>query len=171
MSTAPEAQKAAKAGKTAKGDVKSEPKVTAKSKAKAEAAAAEKAAAAKPAKAPKPALAKKPAAKKAGAVRRPAHSESRLAQVLIAPIVSEKATMAAEKHNQVLFKVMRDATKPEIKAAVELMFKVTVDSVQTVQHKGKTKKFAKGVGRRDHVKKAYVCLAQGQELNFSGEGA
>ena len=76
--------------------------------------------------------------------KRPAHSESRLAQVLIAPIVSEKATMAAEKHNQVLFKVMRDATKPEIKAAVELMFKVTVDSVQTVQHKGKTKKFGKG---------------------------
>ncbi len=79
--------------------------------------------------------------------------------------------MAAEKHNQVLFKVMRDATKPEIKAAVELMFKVTVDSVQTVQHKGKTKRFGKGTGRRDHVKKAYVCLAAGQELNFSGEGA
>jgi len=170
MSTAPEAKKPAKA---AKADVKAEPKVTAKSKAKAEAAAAEKAAAAaaKPAKAPKAAAAKKPAAKKADAAKRPAHSESRLAQVLIAPIVSEKATMAAEKHNQVLFKVMRDATKPEIKAAVELMFKVTVDSVQTVQHKGKTKRFAKGVGRRDHVKKAYVCLAAGQELNFSGEGA
>jgi large subunit ribosomal protein L23 len=169
MSTAPETQKPAKA---AKADVKAEPKVTAKSKAKAEAAAAEKAAAeAKPAKAPKAAAAKKPAVKKADAVKRPAHSEGRLAQVLIAPIVSEKATMAAEKHNQVLFKVMRDATKPEIKAAVELMFKVTVDSVQTVQHKGKTKRFAKGVGRRDHVKKAYVCLAAGQELNFSGEGA
>ena len=168
MSTAPEAQKPAKG---AKADAKAEPKVTAKSKAKAEAAASEKAAAAaKPAKAPK-AAAKKPAVKKADAVKRPAHSEGRLAQVLIAPIVSEKATMAAEKHNQVLFKVMRDATKPEIKAAVELMFKVTVDSVQTVQHKGKTKRFAKGVGRRDHVKKAYVCLAAGQELNFSGEGA
>ena len=97
--------------------------------------------------------------------------QGRLAQVLVEPIVSEKATAVAEKHNQVLFKVMRDATKPEIKAAVELMFKVTVDSVQTVQHKGKTKRFAKGVGRRDHVKKAYVCLAAGQELNFSGEGA
>ena len=169
MSTAPEAQKPAKG---AKADVKAEPKVTAKSKAKAEAAASEKAAAAaKPAKAPKAAAVKKPAVKKADAVKRPAHSEGRLAQVLIAPIVSEKATMAAEKHNQVLFKVMRDATKPEIKAAVELMFKVTVDSVQTVQHKGKTKRFAKGVGRRDHVKKAYVCLAAGQELNFSGEGA
>ena len=168
MSTAPEAQKPAKA---AKADVKAEPKVTAKSKAKAEAAASEKAAAAaKPAKAPK-AAAKKPAVKKADAVKRPAHNEGRLAQVLIAPIVSEKATMAAEKHNQVLFKVMRDATKPEIKAAVELMFKVTVDSVQTVQHKGKVKRFGKSIGRRDHVKKAYVSLAAGQELNFSGEGA
>ena len=170
MSTAPEAQKPAKG---AKADAKAPPKVTAKSKAKAEAAASEKAAAAaaKPPKAAKAAVAKKPAVKKADAAKRSAHAESRLAQILIAPIVSEKATMAAEKHNQVLFKVMRDATKPEIKAAVELMFKVTVDSVQTVQHKGKTKRFAKGVGRRDHVKKAYVCLAQGQELNFSGEGA
>ena len=168
MSTAPEAQKPAKA---AKADVKAEPKVTAKSKAKAEAAASEKAAAAaKPAKAPK-AAAKKPAVKKADAVKRPAHSEGRLAQVLIAPIVSEKATMAAEKHNQVLFKVLRDATKPEIKAAVELMFKVTVDSVQTVQHKGKVKRFGKSIGRRDHVKKAYVSLKAGQELNFSGEAA
>jgi large subunit ribosomal protein L23 len=169
MSTAPEAQKPAKG---AKADAKAEPKVTAKSKAKAEAAAAENAAAAaKPAKAPKAAPAKKPAAKKVAAVKRPAHVESRLAQILIAPIISEKATMAAEKHNQVLFKVMRDATKPEIKAAVELMFKVTVDSVQTVQHKGKVKRFGKSIGRRDHVKKAYVSLAAGQELNFSGEGA
>ena len=95
----------------------------------------------------------------------------RLMQVLIAPQVSEKSTFVGEKNNQFIFRVMPDATKPEIKAAVELMFKVTVDSVQTVQHKGKTKRFAKGVGRRDHVKKAYVCLAAGQELNFSGEGA
>ena len=98
-------------------------------------------------------------------------SEGRLAQVLIAPIVSEKGTMVAEKHNQVLFKVMRDATKPEIKAAVELMFKVEVESVQTVQHKGKVKRFGKSIGRRDHVKKAYVSLKAGQELNLSGEGA
>ena len=97
--------------------------------------------------------------------------QNRLAQVLVAPIISEKATMAAEKHNQVLFQVLRDATKPEIKAAVEAMFKVEVDTVQTVQHKGKTKKFGRSIGRRDHVKKAYVCLKAGQELNFSGEGA
>ena len=99
------------------------------------------------------------------------HDESRLAQVLVAPIVSEKATFAAEKHNQVLFKVLRDATKPEIKAAVELMFKVEVESVSTVVQKGKVKRFGKSIGRRDHVKKAYVSLKAGQELNFSGEAA
>ena len=103
--------------------------------------------------------------------QRPAHAADRLAQVLVAPIVSEKATMAAEKHNQVLFKVLRDATKPEIKAAVELMFKVEVESVSTVIQKGKVKRFGKSIGRRDHVKKAYVSLKAGQELNFSGEAA
>jgi large subunit ribosomal protein L23 len=97
--------------------------------------------------------------------------EGYLAQVLVAPIVSEKATSVSEKHNQVLFKVLRSATKPEIKAAVELMFKVEVASVQTVQHKGKVKRFGRSIGRRDHVKKAYVSLKPGQELNFGGEGA
>jgi large subunit ribosomal protein L23 len=97
--------------------------------------------------------------------------EGRLAQVLVAPIVSEKATSVAEKHNQVLFKVLRDATKPEIKAAVELLFKVEVESVQTVNQKGKVKRFGRSIGRRDNVKKAYVSLKAGQELNFSGEAA
>jgi large subunit ribosomal protein L23 len=97
--------------------------------------------------------------------------EGRLAQILVAPIVSEKATTIGEKNNQVLFKVLRDATKPEIKAAVELMFKVEVDSVQTVNQKGKAKRFGNRSGRRDHVKKAYVSLKAGQELNFSGEAA
>ena len=101
----------------------------------------------------------------------PKFDEGRLAQVLVAPIVSEKATSAAEKRNQVLFKVLRDATKPEIKAAVELMFKVEVESVQTVNQKGKVKRFGRSIGRRDHVKKAYVSLKAGQELNFSGEAA
>ncbi len=99
------------------------------------------------------------------------HDEGRLAQVLMAPIISEKATMVSEKRNQVTFKVLRNATKPEIKAAVELMFKVNVTSVQTVNQKGKTKRFGRGIGRRDHVKKAYVSLQKGQELNFSGESA
>ena len=97
--------------------------------------------------------------------------EGRLAQVLMAPIISEKATRIGEKQNQVLFKVLRDATKPEIKAAVELMFKVEVASVNTLLQKGKVKKFGRSIGRRDHVKKAYVSLKPGQELNFSGETA
>ncbi|MGY4831135.1 50S ribosomal protein L23 [Sphaerotilaceae bacterium SBD11-9] len=104
-------------------------------------------------------------------VNKPKHADNRLAQVLVAPIVSEKATAVAEKNNQVMFKVLRDATKPEIKAAVELLFKVEVESVQTVVQKGKVKKFGRSIGRRDHVKKAYVSLKAGQELNFSGEAA
>ncbi len=97
--------------------------------------------------------------------------ESRLAQVLVAPIVSEKATSVGEKHNQVLFKVLRDATKPEIKAAVELMFKVEVKGVSVTNIKGKTKRFGKSIGRRDHVRKAYVTLKPGQELNLVSEAA
>jgi len=97
--------------------------------------------------------------------------EGRLMQVLIAPVISEKATMVAEKSNAVTFKVMRDATKPEIKAAVELLFKVEVQGVTVINQKGKTKRFGGRIGRRDHAKKAYVSLKPGQELNFSGEAA
>ena len=97
--------------------------------------------------------------------------EGRLAKVLVAPIVSEKATSVAETHNQVLFKVLRDATKPEIKAAVELLLKAEVTGVRVVNQKGKVKRFGRSIGRRDHVKKAYVSLKPGQELNFSGEAA
>jgi len=97
--------------------------------------------------------------------------EGRLMTVLVSPIVSEKAMAVAEKHNQVLFKVLQDATKPEIKAAVELMFKVEVEKVSVVNIKGKTKRFGRSMGRRDNVRKAYVSLKQGQELNFSGEAA
>lgn len=97
--------------------------------------------------------------------------EGRLMQVLVAPIVSEKATMVAEKSNVVTFKVLQSATKPEIKAAVELMFKVEVKGVSVVNTKGKTKRFGKTIGRRDNVRKAYVTLQPGQELNLSGEAA
>jgi large subunit ribosomal protein L23 len=97
--------------------------------------------------------------------------EGRLAQVLVAPIVSEKATYISEKRNQITFKVLRGATKPEIKAAVELMFKVEVVGVQTVIQKGKVKKFGRSIGRRDHVKKAYVSLKEGQQINIGGEAA
>ena len=97
--------------------------------------------------------------------------EGRLMQVLVAPIVSEKATMVAEKSNAVTFKVLQSATKHEIKAAVELMFKVEVAGVSVANIKGKTKRFGKTTGRRDHVRKAYVMLKPGQELNLSGEAA
>ena len=97
--------------------------------------------------------------------------EGRLMQVLIAPIVSEKATMVAEKNNVATFKVLQDSTKSEIKAAVELMFKVEVQGVTVVNTKGKSKRFGKSMGRRDNVRKAYVMLKPGQELNLGGEAA
>ena len=97
------------------------------------------------------------------------HNEGRLAQVLVAPIVSEKGTYVADKHEQVIFRVAPDATKPEIKAAVELMFKVQVDSVQVLVVKGKEKRFGRFMGRRSNWKKAYVCLKPGQEINFAAE--
>jgi large subunit ribosomal protein L23 len=97
------------------------------------------------------------------------YDEGRLMQLLVAPIVSEKATMMAEKTNTVVFKVLRDASKPEIKAAVELLFKVQVKAVGVANQKGKTKRFGKSTGRRDHTRKAYVTLQPGQELNLGGE--
>ncbi len=97
--------------------------------------------------------------------------EGRLMAVLVAPVVSEKATLVAEKSNAVTFKVLQDATKPEIKAAVELMFKVNVKAVAVLNIKGKTKRFGKSVGRRDNLRKAYVTLQAGQELNLGGESA
>ena len=97
------------------------------------------------------------------------YDEGRLMQLLVAPIVSEKATMVAEKTNTVVFKVLRDASKPEIKAAVELLFKVQVKAVGVANQKGKTKRFGKSTGRRDHTRKAYVTLQPGQELNLGRE--
>jgi len=94
-------------------------------------------------------------------------NQERLMKVLIAPIVSEKSTMLAEKNNQVGFRVLQDATKPEIKAAVELLFKVEVDSVQVLNQKGKAKRHGRFLGRRRNVRKAYVCLKAGQEINFA----
>ncbi|AXS78839.1 MAG: ribosomal protein [Proteobacteria bacterium] len=93
-------------------------------------------------------------------------NQERLMQVLLAPQISEKATYVADKHNQVIFRVASDATKPEIKAAVELLFKVEVGAVQVANVKGKVKRFKGAVGRRKGWKKAYVSLKPGQELNF-----
>jgi len=91
----------------------------------------------------------------------------RLMQVLLAPVVTEKATQLAEKSGQVAFRVVPDATKPEIKAAVELLFKVEVESVQVLNRKGKAKRFGRFMGRRRDERKAYVALKDGQEINFA----
>ena len=96
-------------------------------------------------------------------------SQDRLYSVLLAPIVSEKSTMIGEKNEQVAFRVKHDATKPEIKAAVELLVKVQVDSVQVLNQKGKSKRFGRFEGRRGNVRKAYVTLKPGQEINFAQE--
>jgi len=94
-------------------------------------------------------------------------SQERLMQVLLAPQISEKATYIADKNEQVIFRVASDATKPEVKAAVELLFKVEVKAVQVSNVKGKEKRFGKMTGRRKGWKKAYVCLKPGQEINFA----
>jgi large subunit ribosomal protein L23 len=97
-------------------------------------------------------------------------SQERLMQVILAPQVSEKATFIAEKHNQIIFRVVQDATKAEIKAAVELMWKaqnIKVENVQVTNIKGKEKRFGRFMGRRSNWKKAYVSIKNGQEINFS----
>jgi large subunit ribosomal protein L23 len=95
-------------------------------------------------------------------------NQERLMTVLLGPHVSEKGTIVAEKHNQVVFKVRRDANKAEIRAAVELMFEVKVDGVQVVNQKGKAKRFGRYMGRRSDWKKAYVRLAEGHDIDFVG---
>jgi large subunit ribosomal protein L23 len=96
-------------------------------------------------------------------------NQERLYNVIMAPIVSEKSTMIADKNEQVAFRVIQDATKTEVKAAVELLFKVKVESVQILNQKGKEKRFGRFNGRRSNVRKAYVSLAPGQEINFAQE--
>lgn len=95
----------------------------------------------------------------------------RLHQVIVAPMISEKATRVAEKRNQAVFKVLRDADKSEIKGAVEALFKVKVEAVRTLNMKGKSKRFGQVMGRRSDWKKAYVTLAAGQEIDFTGGAA
>ena len=98
-------------------------------------------------------------------------NQERLLKVLLSPIISEKSTQIGEQNNQVAFRVTPDATKPEIKAAVELLFKVRVAEVKVLNVKGKAKRHGKTAGRRRDTRKAYVCLADGQEINFGGEAA
>ena len=97
------------------------------------------------------------------------YSEERLMKVLLAPVISEKATFVAEKNEQVVFLVMPDATKLEIKAAVEMMFKVQVESVQVANRPGKIKRSGRFTGRRNNTRRAFVCLKPGQEINFTEE--
>nr|WP_181905213.1 50S ribosomal protein L23 [Aestuariispira insulae] len=93
-------------------------------------------------------------------------SNERKYQVILAPVITEKATMGSE-HNQVTFKVAADATKPEIKAAVEGLFDVKVEGVNTLNTKGKVKRFRGRLGQRSGYKKAVVRLAEGQSIDVT----
>ena len=95
------------------------------------------------------------------------YSAEHLMTVVLAPVVSEKSTYVADKNRQYVFRVADDATKPQIRAAVELMFKTKVDSVTVANVRGKERRFGRLSGRRRSWKKAYVRLAAGQEINFA----
>ena len=98
------------------------------------------------------------------------YNPERLMTVLLAPVVSEKGTYIADKHEQVIFRVMQNATKPEVKAAVELMFKVAGRSrCRSRTSRASRSASARIAGRRRNWKKAYVCLKPGQEINFAAE--
>jgi len=90
-----------------------------------------------------------------------------LMNVVLAPVVSEKSTFVADKNRQYVFRVADHATKPEIKAAIELMFKTKVENVTVLNVHGKDRRFGRTLGRRRNWKKAYVRLAEGQEINFA----
>ena len=94
--------------------------------------------------------------------------QERLMTVLHGPLFSEKSTASAESHNQIVFKVRTDATKKDIRDAVELLFEVKVDGVQVLNYRGKTKRFGQTKGRRVNWKKAYVRLAEGSQIDFLG---
>ncbi|GHF87552.1 50S ribosomal protein L23 [Thalassotalea marina] len=98
-------------------------------------------------------------------------NEERLLKVLLAPNISEKATLTAEANNTIVFKVATNAKKAEIKAAVEKLFDVKVDGVRTLNVKGKQKRTGMRMGRRSDWKKAYVTLAEGSDIDFVGAEA
>ncbi len=95
-------------------------------------------------------------------------NQERLMKVLLSPHISEKSSIVADQNNQIVLKVATDASKPEIKQAVELLFDVKVDRVQVSNVKGKTKRFGAKIGRRSDWKKAYITLQEGQEIDFLG---
>lgn len=98
-------------------------------------------------------------------------NRERLLQVILGPVVSEKSNGLSEKYGQIVLKVLPDANKKEIKAAVELLLEVEVASVRTTLQKGKQKRFGRYLGRRNHVKKAYVSLVPGQDLDLETAAA
>jgi large subunit ribosomal protein L23 len=120
---------------------------------------------AKAAKAPKAAKAAKAPQRQPGR-----NTTERLLTLLLAPTVSEKRRRSQTSIHRSFSRVMQDATKPEVKAAVELLFKVDVEAVRIANVKGKAKRFGAYSGRRRHWKKAYVSLKPGQEINFAQEG-
>ena len=95
------------------------------------------------------------------------YNPEQLMNVVLAPVVSEKSTFVADKNRQYVFRVADRATKPEIKAAIELMFKTKVEAVTVSNVKGKERRFGRVIGRKRSWKKAYVRLAEGQEINFA----
>ena len=95
-------------------------------------------------------------------------SQERIFTVLLAPHISEKASVVADNNAQYVFQVSPDATKPEIKAAVEQLFEVKVKAVNVLNQKGKVKRTQRGVGKRKSIRKAYVSLVEGQEIDFTG---
>lgn len=95
-------------------------------------------------------------------------NQERLMTILLGPHVSEKTTDVADRNNQIVFKVRRDSTKSEIRSAVEMMFEVKVTNVQVVNCRGKIKKFGREWGQRQNWKKAYVTLAEGDNIDFLG---
>lgn len=95
-------------------------------------------------------------------------NQERLMNILLAPIVSEKSSRLADASRQFVFKVMKDASKPEVKRAVELMFDVKVDNVQIANMRGKVKAHGRSIGRRSDWKKAYVTLSEGHDIEFMG---
>jgi len=120
-------------------------------------------------KAPKAA---KPASKKVVDIKdapKKVASQEKLINVLLAPHITEKTSLAMQNTNTYSFRVRRSSTKPEIKAAVELMFNVKVNGVQVVNETGKTRRFGKVMGRTQDIKKAYVRLAPGQTIDYEAK--
>lgn len=94
-------------------------------------------------------------------------SQERLLKVILSPYISEKATLMGDKNNQYVFKVVPDATKVEVKRAIEKLFNVAVDKVSVLNVKPKLRRTRNGIGKRSGWKKAYVCLSEGHDIDFT----